>query len=61
MVSKLHLEISKILKDPEFQQREVVAKGYESVLSTPQEFAVFLAADSLRNARAVKISGAKVE
>ena len=61
VVSKLQLEISKIMKEPEFQQREVVAKGYESVLSTPQEFAAFLAADSLRNARAVKISGAKVE
>ncbi|MEY4219234.1 MAG: hypothetical protein RL686_1741 [Pseudomonadota bacterium] len=30
-------------------------------MSTPQEFASFLEADSVRNARAVKISGAKVE
>jgi tripartite-type tricarboxylate transporter receptor subunit TctC len=61
VIAKLHLEISRIVKDPEFQQREVLAKGYESVMSTPQEFASFLEADSVRNARAVKISGAKVE
>ena len=61
VIAKLHLEISRIVKDPEFQQREVLAKGYESVMSTPQEFASFLTADSVRNARAVKISGAKVE
>jgi tripartite-type tricarboxylate transporter receptor subunit TctC len=42
-------------------QKEITAKGYELVASTPEEFATFLAADSVRNARAVKISGAKVE
>jgi tripartite-type tricarboxylate transporter receptor subunit TctC len=61
VVMKLHGEITKLLKEPEFNQREVVGKGYELVASTPEEFAAFLAADSARNARAVKISGAKVE
>ena len=61
VVMKLYGEITKMLKEPEFNQREVVAKGYELVASTPEEFAAFLAADSVRNARAVKISGAKVE
>ena len=61
VVMKLHAEMIKILNDPEFQQREIIAKGYELVASKPEEFAVFLAADSVRNARAVKISGAKAE
>jgi len=61
VIGKLHGEITKMLKEPEFNQREVVAKGYELVASTPEEFAAFLAADSVRNARAVKISGARVE
>jgi len=61
VVMKLYGEITKMLKEPEFNQREVVAKGYELVASTPEEFAAFLAADSVRNARAVKISGARVE
>ena len=61
IVMKLHGEITRMLKEPEFNQKEVVAKGYELVASTPEEFTAFLAADSVRNARAVKISGAKSE
>ena len=61
IVLKLHAEVTRILKDPEFIQKEITAKGYELVASTPEDFATFLAADSVRNARAVKISGAKVE
>ena len=61
VVMKLHAEGIKILSDPEFQQREIVAKGYEVVASKPEEFIAFLAADSVRNARAVKISGARAE
>lgn len=61
IVMKLHAEVTRILKDPEFMQKEIIAKSYDLVASTPEEFTVFLAADSVRNARAVKISGAKVE
>ena len=61
IVMKLHAEVTRILKDPEFVQKELVATGYDLVASTPEDFTVFLAADSVRNARAVKISGAKVE
>jgi hypothetical protein len=39
----------------------VDAKGYELIASTPAQFAAFLREDSERSARAVKISGAKVE
>jgi tripartite-type tricarboxylate transporter receptor subunit TctC len=61
IVMKLNAEVVRILRDPEFVQKELTAKGYELIASTPEEFTTFLAADSLRNARAVKISGAKVE
>jgi len=61
IVMKLHGEITRMLREPDFNQKEVVAKGYELVASTPEEFTGFLAADSARNERAVKISGAKVE
>jgi len=61
IVVKLHAEVVRILRDPEFVQKELIAKGYELIASTPEEFTAFLAADSERNARAVKISGAKVE
>jgi tripartite-type tricarboxylate transporter receptor subunit TctC len=61
VILKLQGEIAKMLKEPEFNQREVAGKGYELVASTPEEFAAFLSADSARNAQAVKISGARVE
>jgi len=61
IVTKLHAEVVRILRDPEFVQKELTAKGYELIASTPEEFTAFLAADSARNARAVKISGAKAE
>ena len=61
IVMKLNAEVVRILRDPEFVQKELTAKGYELIASTPEEFTAFLAADSARNARAVKISGAKVE
>ena len=61
VVMKLQSELAKILSEPDFNQREIVAKGYELVSSKPEDFAAFLALDSVRNLRAVKISGAKVE
>ena len=61
IVMKLHAEVVRILRDPEFVQKELTAKGYELIASTPEEFTAFLAADSARNARAVRISGAKAE
>jgi tripartite-type tricarboxylate transporter receptor subunit TctC len=61
IVMKLHAEVIRILRDPEFVQKELTAKGYELIASTPEEFTTFLAADSARNAIAVKVSGAKVE
>jgi tripartite-type tricarboxylate transporter receptor subunit TctC len=61
VVVKLNAEITKMLREPEFNQKEVVAKGYELVASSPEDFAAFLVTDSQRNARAVKISGAKAE
>ena len=61
IVMKLHAELTRILREPDFVEKEIMAKGYELVASTPEEFAAFLIADSARNARAVKISGAKAE
>ncbi len=61
VIATLHAEVTRILKEPEFLQKEIAAKGYELVASTPEEFAVFLAADTRRNAQAVKISGARAE
>jgi tripartite-type tricarboxylate transporter receptor subunit TctC len=61
IVMKLQAETVRILRDPEFMQKEITAKGYQLVGSTPEEFSAFLVTDSVLNARAVRISGAKAE
>ena len=61
IVIKLHAETVRILRDPEFMQKEITAKGYQLVASTPEEFTAFLVTDSVLNARAVRISGARAE
>jgi len=61
IVGKLHDEFRTAITDPEFAQKEVAAKGFELVANTPEEFAAVIAAEIPRNAKAVKISGAKAE
>ena len=61
VIATLHAEVTRILRDPDFLQKEILAKGYELVAGTAEEFAAFLVADSKRNAVAVKISGARAE
>ncbi len=53
--------IDRILNEPEFMQKEIVAKGYDPAASSPEEFAAFLKKDSESRGRAVKISGARAE
>jgi tripartite-type tricarboxylate transporter receptor subunit TctC len=61
IVTTLHGEVSRLFKEPGYLQKEVAAKGYEPVAGTPEEFARFLVTDSARNAKAVKVSGARAE
>jgi tripartite-type tricarboxylate transporter receptor subunit TctC len=60
-VTKLHGEFKDAISDPEFVQKEVVAKGYELSANTPEEFTALIGTEIVRNAKAVKISGAKPE
>jgi tripartite-type tricarboxylate transporter receptor subunit TctC len=61
IVTTLHGEVARMFREPDYLQKEVVARGYEPATGTPEEFARFLTADSARNAKAVKISGARAE
>jgi tripartite-type tricarboxylate transporter receptor subunit TctC len=60
-VNRLFSDAKKILDDPEFRQKQLVARGYDVVGSSPEEFAAYIRKDSESRARAVKISGAKAE
>lgn len=60
-VSKVHADVKRILEDPDFRQKQLIARGYDVVGSAPGEFAAYIRKDSASRARAVKISGAKAE
>jgi tripartite-type tricarboxylate transporter receptor subunit TctC len=61
LASRLQREISRFMSEPEFRERQIIAKGYDAVLSTPEEFALYLRRDSESRARAIRISGARAE
>ena len=60
-VTKIYTEAKRVLDEPDFRQKELVAKGYEVVGSPPDEFVNYLKRDGESRARAVRISGAKAE
>ena len=60
-VARIYQDSRRILEEPEFRQKQLIAKGYDVVASSPEEFAAYLKTDSASRARAVKISGAKAE
>lgn len=60
-VDRIYDDTKKILAELEFREKQLVAKGYEVVGSSPPEFAAYIKKDSESRARAVKISGAKAE
>ena len=60
-VSRIHLDVKRVLEEPEFRQKQLIDKGYDVVGSSPDDFAAYIRKDSESRGRAVKISGAKAE
>ncbi len=60
IVTRVASDVAQTLVDPEFRA-QAVARGFNPTASNPQEFAAFLKQDSARAAKAIKISGTKVE
>lgn len=60
IVEKLHAAMVKTFNTPEMKsQLEVL--GYDVILSSPQEFSAFIRTEWEKNAKVVKLSGAKVD
>ena len=60
-VSRIHSDVKRILDDAEFRDKQLIARGYDVVASSPDAFAAYIRKDSRNRAQAVRISGAKVE
>jgi tripartite-type tricarboxylate transporter receptor subunit TctC len=61
IVERIHADTLKLLQDPGFREREMLAKGYEPIGAGPEEFAALIAAESARRAAMVRISGARAD
>jgi tripartite-type tricarboxylate transporter receptor subunit TctC len=61
IVAKIREDVVALFNDAEFRERTITQRGFDAVLSTPDEFARFIQADLKQKAEMVRISGAKPE
>ncbi|MFM9969367.1 MAG: tripartite tricarboxylate transporter substrate binding protein [Burkholderiales bacterium] len=61
IVDKIHADISKILSDPEFRDKEILSRAYDPSGLGPDEFSALIRRELAVRAEVVRISGAKVE
>ena len=61
LVERIHRDVSKLLADPEFREKEMYSKGYEPSGLGPDEFAALIRRQFEAGALMVKISGARVD
>jgi tripartite-type tricarboxylate transporter receptor subunit TctC len=57
LIDKLRAEIIRVVNEPAFMNRNLLERGLEPVLNTPEEFRSFLIADRVRADRIVKAAG----
>ena len=60
-IERIARDVASVFDDAGLREREIVQKGYELVLSSPQAFAAFIRTDTDNRGRAVRISGARGE
>jgi tripartite-type tricarboxylate transporter receptor subunit TctC len=61
LIQRLRAEVLTIFADAEFRERQLISRGLDPVLSTPEEFAAFIQRDIAFKARLIKLSGATAE
>ena len=61
IAARIHGEVTKILNDPAFRERNVTKQWFEVVGNTPEQFAEFLRSEYERWSTLIKLSGVTVE
>ena len=61
LIERIHGDVAKLIADPEFREKEILAKGYEPSGLGPDEFAALIRQQYAAGQTMVKISGARVE
>lgn len=60
-IDKVYQDVAAIFTEPEFRERHMLQRGFDPVLSTPDEFARFIQEDLRSKAILIQLSGAKAE
>lgn len=60
-VGRMPGELKRIFANPGFNEKNLIAAGFEPIANTPDEFAKDLISDRASGAELIKISGARVE
>lgn len=60
IITRLHAEISLVMKQPEVIER-LAGAGVEAAMMSPEEFAAYIESETARYAKVVKSSGARVD
>ncbi len=60
-MQKIYQAVIVAFADPESRDRHMIQRGFDPVLSTPEDFTNYIQADLQQKARLIRISGAKAE
>lgn len=60
-IDRIYTDVAVVFSEPEFRERHMIQRGFDPVLSTPDEFAKFIQADLHSKATLIRISGARAE
>lgn len=58
-IDRIHRDVAAVFSDPEYRERHMLLRGFDPVLSSPEEFARFIQEDLRAKAALVKAAGVK--
>ena len=61
VITRVYRDTARIVTEPDFRDKRIIANGYELVANSPDEFAAYLRTESEIYAKAIEIFGAKIE
>jgi len=61
VIQRIYRDAARIVTEPDFRDKRIIVNGYELVANSPEEFAAYLRTESEIYAKAIEISGAKIE
>ena len=61
VIDRIYKDVHGIFAEPEFRERHITLRGFDGIISTPQEFERFIREDLQQKARLIQQTGLKPE